>query len=56
MIGDVSPSPAAGAYCLQDIIDPRETRNYIKKVSKTIRDSENKGMSEHHPSNWPTKF
>jgi acetyl-CoA carboxylase carboxyltransferase component len=56
MIGDLSPYPAAGAYYLQDIIDPRDTRDYLKKVLKIIRDSKNRGMSEHHLSNWPTKF
>ena len=56
MIGDLSPYPAAGASYLQDIIDPRDTRDYLKKVLKIIRDSKNRGMSEHHLSNWPTKF
>lgn len=56
MIADVSPYPAAGAYYLQDIIDPRDTRNYLIKVLKIIRDSKNSGISEHRLSNWPTKF
>ena len=56
MIGDLTPYPAAGAYYLQDIIDPRDTRDYLKKVLKIIRDSKNKGMSEHHLGNWPIKF
>lgn len=56
MRGDNSPYPAAGAYCLQDIIDPRETRNYLIKVLKIIRDSEDRGMSKHFLANWPTKF
>lgn len=56
MIGDTSPFPAAGAYCIQDIIDPRETRNYLIKVFQIIRDSEDKGLSKHRLANWPTKF
>jgi acetyl-CoA carboxylase carboxyltransferase component len=56
MIGDVSPYPAAGAYYLQDIIDPRDTRNYLIKVMKIIRDSKNSGIGEHRLANWPTKF
>ena len=56
MIGDQSPYPAAGAYYLQDIIDPRDTRNYIIRVLQIIRDSKNTGLSEHHLANWPTKF
>ena len=56
MISDLSPYPAAGDYYLQDIIDPRETRNYIVKVLQVVRDSQTKGMSEHRLANWPTQF
>jgi acetyl-CoA carboxylase carboxyltransferase component len=56
MIGDLSPYPAAGAYYLQDVIDPRDTRIYLINALKIIRNSKNRGMSEHHPANWPTKF
>jgi acetyl-CoA carboxylase carboxyltransferase component len=56
MLGDLSPYPAAGAYYLQDIIDPRDTRNYLIKVLKVVRDSKNRGISEHRLANWPTKF
>lgn len=56
MIGDNSPYPAAGAYYIQDIIDPRETRNYLIKVLRIVRDSENRGLSEHRLANWPAKF
>jgi len=56
MIGDVSPYSAAGAYYLQDIIDPRDTRNYLIKVMKIIRDSKSGGIGEHRLANWPTKF
>lgn len=56
MIGDLSPYPAAGSYHIQDIIDPRETRDYLIKVLGIIRNWKNKGMSRHYLSNWPTKF
>jgi methylmalonyl-CoA decarboxylase subunit alpha len=56
MIGDGSPYPAAGAFYLQDIIDPRETRNYVMEVLRIVRDSESKGIGKHLLSNWPTKF
>jgi len=56
MIADISPYPAAGAYYLQDIIDPRGTRDYLIKALKIIRDSKNSGISEHRLANWPTKF
>ena len=54
MIGDLSPYPAAGAYYFQDIIDPRQTRNYLTELLRIIRDSKTKGMSEHRLANWPT--
>ena len=56
MVGDSSPYPAAGAYYVQDIIDPRETRNYLIEVLRIVRDSEDWILSKHHLANWPTKF
>ncbi len=56
MIGDLSPYPAAGDYYLQDIIDPRQTRNYLINVLNLVRSSKNRGISEHRLANWPTKF
>ena len=56
MIGDNSPYPAAGAYYIQDIIDPRTTRDYLIKAIGIIRDSKNRGIGEHHLANWPTSF
>lgn len=55
MIGDLSPYPAAGAYYIQDIIDPRDTRTYLIKVLQIVRDSKNRGIGEHRLANWPTK-
>jgi acetyl-CoA carboxylase carboxyltransferase component len=56
MIGDLDPYPAAGAYYLHDIIDPRDTRAYLINILQVIRDSRDKGMSQHRLANWPTKF
>jgi acetyl-CoA carboxylase carboxyltransferase component len=56
MIDDVSPYPAAGAYYLQDVIDPRETRNYLIRTLKLARASKNRGIGEHRLANWPKKF
>ncbi len=56
MVDDVSPYPAAGAYYLQDIIDPRETRNYLIRILQIVRASKNKGIGEHNLGNWPKKF
>ena len=56
MVNDSSPYPAAQSYYLQDIIDPRSTRQYLKNVLRIIRDSANQGIGEHRLANWPTKF
>ena len=56
MIGDLTPYPAAGAYYVQNIIDPRETRNYLIRVLQIIRDSKERGMSKRYLANWPTNF
>ena len=56
MIGESNPYPAAGAYYLQDVIDPRETRNYLMQVLNIIADSKEKGIGQHLLANWPTKF
>lgn len=56
MIGDLSPYPAAGSYHIQDVIDPRETRDYLINALRVIRDWKNKGLGQHKLANWPTKF
>ena len=56
MISDLSPYPAARDYFLQDIIDPRQTRNYLSRVLSVIRASDSGGVGEHRLANWPTKF
>jgi methylmalonyl-CoA decarboxylase subunit alpha len=56
MIGDLTPYPAAGAYYVQDILDPRKTREYLINVLAIIRDSKDRGMSRRYLANWPTKF
>jgi len=56
MLGDLSPYPAAGDYYMQDIIDPRETRNFFINVLSVIRDSQDRGIGKHRLANWPTKF
>ena len=56
MIREGDPYPLAQEYYIQDIIDPRETRNYIIQVLNIIRNSENGGIGKHLLANWPTKF
>ena len=56
MIEDASPYGAAGMHYIHDIIDPRETRDYIGHTLEICQDSRTKGVSEHKLANWPTKF
>lgn len=56
MIRDGDPYPLAQEYYIQDIIDPRETRNYIIQVLNIIRNSKDGGIGKHLLANWPTKF
>jgi acetyl-CoA carboxylase carboxyltransferase component len=50
------PFGAAGKHFIHDVIDPRETRDYIIKALEISCNSRMKGLSEHKLANWPTKF
>jgi acetyl-CoA carboxylase carboxyltransferase component len=56
MLKDRAPYPAAGMHYLHDVIDPRETRNYIIRALDICRDRRTGGISQHRLANWPTKF
>jgi acetyl-CoA carboxylase carboxyltransferase component len=56
MVKDASPYGAAGRHLIHDVIDPRETRNYIIKALDICRKSKTRGISQHKLSTWPTKF
>jgi len=56
MVDDASPYGAAGMNYIHDIIDPRDTRDYIIKALDICRDSKSGGIGEHRLANWPTKF
>jgi acetyl-CoA carboxylase carboxyltransferase component len=56
MVKDCSPYPAAQEFYVHDVIDPRETRDYLISVLKIIRDSVHRGIGEHLLAGWPTKF
>ncbi len=53
MIDETSPFGAAGMYDISDVIDPKETRNYIIRALEV---AQNGTIGEHNLSNWPTKF
>ncbi|MEA3222620.1 MAG: carboxyl transferase domain-containing protein [Thermodesulfobacteriota bacterium] len=56
MVKDSKLYPLAQGYYLQDIIDPRDTRDYIIQALNIIRDSATCGIGKHLLANWPTKF
>jgi acetyl-CoA carboxylase carboxyltransferase component len=43
IIDDVAPYAAEGAYYIHDIIDPRDTSEYLIKALQVIRGSKDKG-------------
>ena len=56
MVDDASPYGAAGMHYIHDVIDPRETRDYIGRALEISQGARNKGIGEHRLANWPTKF
>ncbi len=56
MIEDSAPYPAAGMHYIHDVIDPRQTRNYILRALEISEDRRTGGISQHRLANWPTKF
>jgi acetyl-CoA carboxylase carboxyltransferase component len=56
IIKDSSPYEAASRHLIHDVIDPRETRNYIIEALNICRNSRTTGLSEHKLVCWPTKF
>jgi acetyl-CoA carboxylase carboxyltransferase component len=56
MVDDASPYGAAGAHYIHDVIDPRDTRDYIHRALEITQGSQTKGIGEHRLANWPTKF
>jgi acetyl-CoA carboxylase carboxyltransferase component len=56
MIKDSAPYPAAGMHYIHDVIDPKDTRNYIIRALQICQDRRTGGVSQHRLANWPTKF
>jgi acetyl-CoA carboxylase carboxyltransferase component len=46
----------AAVYGIKEIIDPRETRAYLKSMLQIHRLRLSNGIGEHHLSNWPTSY
>ena len=56
LVDDASPYGAAGKHFIHDVIDPRETRDYIIRALEISFNARRNGISEHRLANWPTKF
>ena len=56
MIKDSAPYPAAGMHYIHDVIDPKDTRNYVIRALQICHDRRTGGVSQHQLANWPTKF
>jgi acetyl-CoA carboxylase carboxyltransferase component len=56
LVDDASPYGAAGRHFIHDVIDPRQTRDYIARALKISFNRRRGGISEHRLANWPTKF
>jgi acetyl-CoA carboxylase carboxyltransferase component len=56
MIMDSAPYSAAGMHYIHDVIDPRDTRNFIIRALEVCRDRRTGGIGAHRLANWPTKF
>ena len=56
LVDDASPYGAAGKHFIHDVIDPKDTRDYIVRALEISYNARRKGISEHKLANWPTKF
>ena len=53
---DSEPWELAELYEAQDVIDPRETRQYLIDILDIYRGRMSGGIGEHLMSNWPTSY
>jgi hypothetical protein len=53
---DSAPWPLAGLYETQAIIDPRETRTYLKQVLRVHSRRPMNGVGVHRLNCWPTSY
>ena len=53
---DSEPWELAELYEAQEVIDPRETRQYLIDMLEIYRGRMSGGLSEHLLSSWPTSY
>ncbi|QQK77797.1 methylmalonyl-CoA carboxyltransferase [Salicibibacter cibarius] len=51
---DTSAYDLASVYGAKDVIDPRETRDYLKRILEVYSQKKNNGVGQHLLKNWPT--
>jgi len=52
----ISPYDMAGIYTAQDVIDPRDTRDWLIRMLEVHRLRLTGGVGEHLMRNWPTTY
>ena len=53
---ETEPWLAAGIFGVQDIIDPRTTRDYLINILKIQTKKASNGVGQHRLANWPTSY
>jgi acetyl-CoA carboxylase carboxyltransferase component len=56
VLQDNAPWALAALYEIQSVIEPRETRDYLKAVLAVHSRAPSKGIGQHRLSNWPTSY
>src|SRR5579864_5680272 len=56
LVRDSSAWELAALYETQSVIDPRETRDYLKSVLDVHERRPSGGIGEHRMANWPTSY
>jgi len=56
MVAEGNPWPLAEQFYIHDVIDPRDTRNYLISVLSLIKKSKTGGKGRHLLANWPSRF
>lgn len=56
MTRDTSAYDLGSVNGARAVIDPRETRQYLKQMLEIYEDRMNGGVGQHHLRNWPTGF
>lgn len=51
-----SPYDMAGVYTAQNVIDPRDTREYLKRMLHVHRLRPSGGIGKHLMRTWPTSY